>query len=75
MARIAQQDGIDLATRRMEYVACESTAAALATLDASVAAAREFLEGLDENRAQAPWRMTFGEREIFTIPRLTSSAP
>ena len=70
MARMAQQDGIDLATRRLEYAACESTAAALATLDASVRAAREFLEGLDENRAQAPWRMTFGEREIFTIPRV-----
>jgi uncharacterized damage-inducible protein DinB len=69
-ARLAQQDGVDMATRRMEYARCESTASALATLDASVAAARAFLEGLDEQRAQALWRMTVGEREIFTIPRI-----
>ena len=63
-------DSIDMATRKMEYPAGESTAAILATLDASVTAARAFLSGLDEARASGTWRMTFGDREIFAIPRL-----
>jgi uncharacterized damage-inducible protein DinB len=46
------------------------TAAALATLDDSVAAARGFLSDLTEERATGTWRMTFGDREIFAIPRL-----
>src|SRR5262249_33630585 len=70
MVRLAQQDGVDMATRRMEYAACESTAAAPPNLGASVAAAREFLQGLGAERAQALWRLTVGEREIFTIPRI-----
>jgi len=70
MARMAQLDGLDMATRNVEYATCDSVPAALATLDASVAAAREFLAGLDEAHARSPWKMTFGDREIFTIPRI-----
>jgi uncharacterized damage-inducible protein DinB len=70
VARFAQMDGMDVATRPTEYASCESRDALLATLDASVASAREFLAGLDEERATAIWRLTFGDREIFAIPRL-----
>jgi len=70
ISRMAAHDSIDMATRKMEYPAGESTAAILATLDASVTAARAFLSGLDEARASGTWRMTFGDREIFAIPRL-----
>jgi uncharacterized damage-inducible protein DinB len=70
VARFAQTDGLDVATRPAEYASCDSKDALLATLDASVAAAREFLAGLDETRANAIWRLTFGDREIFAIPRL-----
>jgi uncharacterized damage-inducible protein DinB len=70
VARFAQADGLDVATRPAEYASCDSKDALLATLDASVAAAREFLAGLDETRANAIWRLTFGDREIFAIPRL-----
>ena len=70
ISRMAAHDSIDMATRKMEYPAGESTAAILATLDASVTAARVFLSGLDEARASGTWRMTFGDREIFAIPRL-----
>src|SRR5438045_3608226 len=59
ITRMAQQDGFDIATRNAEYAACDSTAAALATHDASVAAARTFLSGLSEDAAQAIWRLTF----------------
>jgi len=70
VARFAQLDGMDVATRPASYLSCESKAALLATLDASVSAAREFLAGLDEARATAVWRLTFGDREIFAIPRI-----
>jgi uncharacterized damage-inducible protein DinB len=69
-ARMAQQDGVDMATRRMDYAACESTSAALETLEASVAAARAFLVGLDEQHANGLWRMTLGARELLAIPRI-----
>jgi uncharacterized damage-inducible protein DinB len=70
MTKMAQLDGFDMATRKMEYVSGESTAAILATHDASIDAARTFLNGLDEQAAQATFRLTFGDREIFAVPRL-----
>lgn len=70
VSRIAQFDGMDLATRSFDYAACDSKHTLLATLDSSVGATRQFLEELDEVRANATWRLTFGEREIFAMPRL-----
>jgi uncharacterized damage-inducible protein DinB len=70
VARLAQLDGLDVATRPTEYASCESRESLLAALEASVAGAREFLAGLDEARANAIWRLSFGDREIFAIPRL-----
>jgi uncharacterized damage-inducible protein DinB len=70
MVRMAQLDGIDMSTRRFEYASSDGPDALLATLDASVATARAFLEGLDERAASAPWRMTFGDRELFSMPRV-----
>ena len=70
VARFAQLDGMDVATRPTEYASCDSKETLLTTLDASVAAARDFLAGLDEARASATWRLTFGDKEIFAMPRL-----
>jgi uncharacterized damage-inducible protein DinB len=70
VARFAQMDGLDVSTRPPDYAPCESKEALLASLDASVVAARGFLAGLDAARAAAIWRLTFGDREIFAIPRL-----
>ena len=70
VARIAQLDGFDVATRPADYASCESKDALMTTFDASVSAARDFLAGLDESRASAIWRLTFGNREIFAMPRL-----
>jgi uncharacterized damage-inducible protein DinB len=70
IAKMTQTDGLDMATRRIEYVAGDSTPAILATFEQSVAAMTAALAELDEPRAAATWRMTFGEREIFTKPRL-----
>jgi len=70
MSRLSQQDGIDMATRKMEYVPGEITVSILATFDASVATAKALVRELDDATAQARWRMTFGDREIFAIPRI-----
>ena len=70
VARFMAMDGLDVATRPTEYAACESKASLLAALDASISAARESLAGLDEARAHELWRMRFGDRELFAIPRL-----
>lgn len=69
-ARVAQTDGFDVATRPENYPSCASRDALLATFETSIAAAREALAGLDEARAGGIWRMTFGDREIFAMPRL-----
>jgi uncharacterized damage-inducible protein DinB len=71
VARIAQSDGLDVATRPTEYPSCASREALLAAHDAAVASARELLAGLDDARAGAIWRLTFGDREIFALPRIS----
>src|SRR6187431_928897 len=67
VARLARQDGMDVATRTFEYASSAGSADLLATLDASTAAARDFLAGLDEAGAHAPWRLTAGDRELLTM--------
>lgn len=70
VARFVQMDGMDVATRPTEYASCESKEAVLAAFEASVQTARDVLSNLDEARANATWRLTFGDREIFAKPRL-----
>jgi uncharacterized damage-inducible protein DinB len=70
IARMVQGDGVDMSTRGQHYASCGTKDALLATLDASVASVRQFLEGLDEAQATAPFRLTNGDREILTMPRL-----
>jgi uncharacterized damage-inducible protein DinB len=70
VARFAQAAGLDVQTRGQHYAAAESTTALLSTLDDSVATARAFLAGLDEASANAAFRVSAGDRELFTIPRL-----
>ncbi len=70
ITRLAQVDTMDVSTRRFEYGSCESGPALLASLDASVAIARDFLAGLDDQSANAIWRMTFGDREVLSMPRI-----
>jgi uncharacterized damage-inducible protein DinB len=70
ISRLAQLDGLDVANRRFEYASCESVPALFATLDASLAAARDFLSGLDAAQAHAVWRLTAGDRELATMPRI-----
>ena len=70
VARIAQTDGLDLATRPTEYASCASHDALMASFEASLGAAREFLATVDETRAGGMWRLTYGDHEVFAMPRL-----
>jgi len=70
IARLAQLDGMDVANRRFEYATCESVPAVLASLDTSIGQARDFLTGLDAERAAAMWRLTAGGRELASMPRI-----
>jgi len=70
IARLSQVGALDVSTRNIEPAPAESRAALLATLDSSLASAKEVLSQLDEASAAAPWRMSYGDREIFTVPRL-----
>jgi uncharacterized damage-inducible protein DinB len=71
VSKLAQSEGFDVATRAgREPAHPESAEGLLTQLDESLAGARAFLSGLDEESASAPWRLSHGEREVFTLPRL-----
>jgi len=70
IARLARQDGFDASTAKFTPVSPESAEDLIPALDAGLEEARALLDGLDEASAAAPWRMSIGEREVFTIPRL-----
>lgn len=71
IVRMTQADGVDMATRRIEYASGESVSAILATFDESAAAMNAALSNLDDARATAAWRLSFGERQIFVLPRIS----
>src|SRR5215831_7556803 len=71
IARFAQMDGLDVATRPSTYSSGESTAGILATFDQSAAAMKAALAELDDATCNGTWRLTFGEREIFAMPRIS----
>jgi len=71
VSKMAESDGFDAATRAgKEPAKAERATGRLTQLDESLAGARAFLSGLDEEKALAPWRLSYGEREVFTVPRL-----
>jgi uncharacterized damage-inducible protein DinB len=69
LAQMATRDGFDAATASFEAPAPKDATELLPALEASLAQARDLFSTLDDAKASAPWRLTHGEREIFTIPR------
>ena len=47
-----------------------SAAELMPTFEASIAAAKKTLDGMDDATVLATWRLKAGDREIFAIPRL-----
>lgn len=70
ISRVAQRDGMDAANSGPGPAQPEEDIDLVAKLETGIGEARAFLSGLDDARASASWRMTFGDREVFTIPRL-----
>ncbi|MFL6194752.1 MAG: DinB family protein [Thermoanaerobaculia bacterium] len=70
ISRMARLDGFDAATANFTPTTPPDIDVLLPTLESSLAEARSLLDDLDEESAVAPWRLTVGEREVFTLPRL-----
>src|SRR6185369_9466463 len=70
ISRMARLDGMDVAGRPNLPPQPQSADELLAALDASLTEARSLLETLDDEAADAPWRLSAGPREIFTLPRI-----
>lgn len=70
ISRLAARDGLDASTVDFEPEPAESAEALLAAHDASIEEARSYLAGLTEETATEPWRLSAGEREVFTVPRI-----
>ena len=70
ISRLAQKDGHDAATANFEPQQPKDASEILPAFEAGLAEAKSFLSGLDDERALSSWRLTFGEREIFSVPRV-----
>jgi uncharacterized damage-inducible protein DinB len=69
VAEIAVQPRIQAPT--FTFPSPNSAAELVPALDASVAKAKSLLSGMDDAALAATWRMMRGEREVFSMPRLT----
>jgi uncharacterized damage-inducible protein DinB len=70
IARLGRLDGLDASTVSFVPPQPKDAAELLPALEAALAEAQSFLDDLDEEAAVAPWRLSLGEKEVFTIPRL-----
>jgi uncharacterized damage-inducible protein DinB len=70
ISRVAQGEGMDAAKSAGPPPQPAPDTDFAATLDASLAESRAILSGMDDGPAHAPWTLTFGDREVFSIPRL-----
>jgi uncharacterized damage-inducible protein DinB len=70
MANMARGEGFDASTRPPGPPAQpEEGTDFVAKLESGVAAARDVLASWSDEDARAIWRLSFGDREIFAIPR------
>jgi uncharacterized damage-inducible protein DinB len=70
IARLGRLDGLDAATANFTPASPQSAEELVPALEAAVTEARSFLSDLSDEAASAPWRLSAGEREVFTVPRL-----
>ncbi len=70
IAKLAQLDRFDAATANFNPPQPGSMDEVLTTLDASIAAAEAYMEGLSEAAAMATWSLNAGAKTIFTMPRV-----
>jgi len=70
VGNMVMAEGFDVKTRKMDYAMPSSKVQILDALEASVSNAKKILSGLTQEAAMAPWKLTAGDREVFTIPRI-----
>jgi len=70
ISQMASFDGLDAATLDFEQTPADSCQALLATHEASLAQACDYLASLSDESATEPWRLSHGDREVFTLPRI-----
>lgn len=70
ISRLAGLDGFDATQANFTPPQPASHAEILESFDTSINDAAAFLGGLDDAAASSPWRLTAGDREVFTMPRL-----
>ncbi|HMK20689.1 MAG TPA: DinB family protein [Terriglobales bacterium] len=71
LARLTQQDGFDEEQANFESPQPKSVDEIRGAFDESVRAVEQWLGQMTDERAVGSWRLTKGEREIFTKPRHT----
>src|SRR5215813_9815835 len=69
LSRLAQLDQFDAANANFEPAMPDSKAMVMSALNKSLSEASEYLAALSPDAAGAPWRLTLGGAEIFSMPR------
>jgi uncharacterized damage-inducible protein DinB len=69
LSTLSREDGFDAAKANFQPPQPESLAQILGAHDAGLDAARANIAGFTPEDLRAPWRLTFGDRELFAIPR------
>ena len=71
LAGLAQLERFDASQANFNPSEASSVDEILAAFDTSMKAAEDYLSGLDDKTAAGNWRLTLGEKEVFTIPRIS----
>lgn len=72
ISQAVDQDGMDVAKASGVPPQPEPGADFAAAMDEGVRRTREILSGWDEARAVSPWRLSQGDREISSMPRIAA---
>ena len=70
LTRMAKLDGFDVAGANFNPPAPNSVEEVLATLETGLADVQNYLSGMTEEAAMTTWRLSSGEREVFSMPRV-----
>ncbi len=69
ISAMSRQDRFDAATARFEPPQPDSLGEILDAYEAALGAARANIAGFTPEDLGATWRLTFGDRELFAVPR------
>jgi uncharacterized damage-inducible protein DinB len=70
LVQLAQLDEFDVSQANFDPPMPNSRDQILTAFDESMSAAENYISGIDEKTATGNWRLTHGEREVFSVPRI-----